>query len=94
MKDLSVPLQSIIDTLTPTSWELLELINTSPELNFYEIRKETNLSQEKCYKELSRLEGGVLITSNRKFSDKRIIGYKITKFGLVALEQYKPQSLV
>lgn len=88
MNQVTVPLKSIIQSMNQTSWLLLELIQKKPALNFYEIRKETNLSQEKCYKELSRLEGGVLITGNRRMTDMRIINYQITDYGRIALENY------
>jgi DNA-binding PadR family transcriptional regulator len=88
MNQVTVPLKSIIQSMNHTSWVLLELIKNKPALNFYEIRKETNLSQEKCYKELSRLEGGVLITGNRRMTDMRIINYQITEYGLIALNSY------
>jgi|GEM_PF-1830449 len=85
---LSIPLNEVIKTLNETSWQLLKLIQEKPNFSFKDIRNESNLSQEKCYKELCRLEGGVLVVTNRDQSDRRVNGYSITQYGQAALEQY------
>lgn len=83
---LLIPLSDILKSMNDTSWLLLNIINNKQNLSFNEIRKESNLSQEKCYKELCRLEGGALIVSNRNYSDLRIIGYQISEYGIEALK--------
>lgn len=81
-----IPLEDVLLSMNETSWYLLDMINSSPNLSLLEIRKESNLSQEKCYKELCRLEGGVLIIGNRRLTDRRVVGYNVTKYGLEALK--------
>lgn len=83
---LCIPIEEVLKSLNEISWSLLKLINKSPNLSLNEIRRSTNLSQDKCYKELSRLEGGALITTNRDSADLRVIGYRISEYGIAALE--------
>ncbi|MDP4084713.1 MAG: hypothetical protein Q8934_08880 [Bacillota bacterium] len=93
MNQVTIPLDLVIESMNDISWSLLDLIKNKPGLNFFEIRKEMNKSQEKCYKELSRLEGGVLIKSNRHVLHQRVINYQITEYGQIALERYKKSIL-
>lgn len=81
-----IPLENVVQSMNDTSWYLLELIKDKPNLSFKDIRKESNLSQEKCYKELCRLEGGVLVVTNRYLDDRRVIGYHITEYGNAAID--------
>lgn len=85
---LSISLEEILESFNDTSWDLLQIINANPDFSFKDIQKESNLSQEKCYKELCRLEGGVLIKGKRRFADKRVMGYEITIYGEEALKRH------
>lgn len=81
----SVPLNEIMETLNENCWSVLKLIQENPHSSLKEIRNATGFSQEKCYKILSQLEGGVLIKSNRNLNDGRVNGYSVTAYGTTAL---------
>lgn len=85
----AVPLTEIMDTLNENCWSVLKLIQENPYSSLREIRTTINFSQEKCYKILSQLEGGVLIKTNRGLSDGRVNGYSITEYGTLALSLYE-----
>jgi len=77
---MDVPIKRIIDNLNEPSLELLRLIKDNPGISFKDIRQQSNYSQEKTYKLLALLEGGILIQSQRQ-NDARSNGYETTKYG-------------
>ena len=82
---MQIPIENVIKNLNEPAWLILALIAERPAITLKEIRQETSYSQEKAYKVLSLLEGGVLIASERQ-EDARSIGYVLTKYGQYALE--------
>lgn len=84
-----VPLTEIINTLNENCWFVLKFVKENPNSSLKDIRNATKFSQEKCYKILSQLEGGVLVRSNRGLDDGRINGYSVTEYGIQALSLYE-----
>lgn len=77
----SIPLDEIAANLNMFSWKILELLSKIESSNFLEMKRELELSQEKSYKELARLEGALLIVSKRDPRDQRSVLYSITEYG-------------
>jgi len=88
---MNIPVTKIAENISDQGWQMLELVEKNPEISFKTIRTKTALSQEKAYKILSFLEGGVLITV-KKLEDARSIGYVLTEYGEYALKLKKSNS--
>lgn len=75
-----ISLEEISSNISSIGWDILKLLNEK-ELNFIKIKNELCLSQEKTYKELARLEGGLLILSQRDPKDQRTVIFSLSKYG-------------
>lgn len=83
---ISIPISEVLNNLNEFSWKILKLLNENQTQSFLDIRKELELSQEKSYKEIARLEGALLITSKRDLRDQRSILYSLTDYGKAAIK--------
>lgn len=76
-----IPLDVLASNINEFGWKILNLINENDHATFNEVRSELGLSQEKSYKEIARLEGALLIVSNRDPKDQRSILYSLSEYG-------------
>lgn len=74
-------LKDIAKQLNPISWDLLQILNKTEMISYSELKKKLNLSQSKVSKELARLEGALLVNSERDNVDQRVIYFKLTAAG-------------
>ena len=81
-----IPLEEIAGNLNEVSWDILDMLSKKENLNSKEIRDKLNISLEKSYKELARLEGALLIDSKRDPKDKRYLMMNLTDYGLEILQ--------
>ncbi|HZH59656.1 MAG TPA: hypothetical protein VEY70_08785 [Metabacillus sp.] len=77
---INIPLEEVASNLNEISWSILESLREK-SLNFIELRSRLQLSQEKAYKELARLEGACLIHSKVGTKDQRTKMYFLTTYG-------------
>lgn len=76
-----IPLYLILEKLNYISWNILKLLNENEYLSYSNIKKDLKLSQEKCSKEIARLEGALLIESKVDELDERAKRISITRYG-------------
>jgi len=88
---MKIPLNEIVGGFGPDTWNLLSCIKENPGLSHRDLRTQLNFSQPRTEKELSRLEGALLIKTDRNPEDKRLTIYKITEYGEEALT-IKPKN--
>jgi DNA-binding MarR family transcriptional regulator len=84
----SILLQDIAKKLNPISWDILRMLEKNEDLTYTNIKERLSVSQEKAAKEIIRLEGGILIESERDKIDARILRFRLTEYGLNII-QYK-----
>ena len=90
---MKIPLEEIIMGFGPDTWNLLQCIEQHPGLSHRDLRLQLNFSQPRIEKELSRLEGALLIKTDRNPEDKRLTIYKITEYGKEGLKINSQSSL-
>jgi len=83
----TIKIEDIAKELNEISWDILAILSTKEALSYKEIREFTGISQEKCNKEMARLEGGLLIKSHRDAKDKRHLIFQISSVGLKAMKE-------
>ncbi len=81
-----VSLEEIAKNLNSISWDILSLLSKKENLSLDDIKSKLNLSSMKIYKEISRLEGGVLINSKKDSQDWRRLNFNITEYGIKILK--------
>ncbi|MGP9043230.1 hypothetical protein [Cytobacillus kochii] len=77
---MNINLKEIANNTNSIGWLVLDLLRKE-QLTFMKLRSELELSQDKTYKELARLEGGLLISTERDPKDQRVALYSLTKYG-------------
>lgn len=82
---MTIPLEEIAANTNEFGWKILKLLNQDNS-TFLEMKKELGLSQEKCYKEISRLEGALLIVSRRDPKDQRSNLFSLSEYGKALLK--------
>lgn len=83
---MNIPVEEVVSRLNENTWRILEFIKDNPNCYVKAINETLGFKRDKASKEISRLEGGVLIESNRNDTDNRIISYTITEYGKKALD--------
>lgn len=83
---MNIPLIEIRKKLNSHSWDILELLNSKESLTYSEVQKKLGVGQAKISKELARLEGSLLIESERNPMDSRVLDLKLTEYGLQILK--------
>lgn len=77
----SIRLEDVAGKLNAISWEMLELLLKQKDVSYHNLRNQLNVSQEKCSREIARLEGALLIHSDKDPKDGRILLFNITENG-------------
>jgi DNA-binding MarR family transcriptional regulator len=83
---MNIPIKEIVEGFSTDTWKLLAFIVENPGQSYRDLRTELNFTQTKTEKELSRLEGALLIKTERNPGDKRLTLYKTTDYGREALK--------
>ena len=83
---MNIPLIEIRKKLNSHSWDILELLNSKESLTYSEVQKKLGVGQAKISKELARLEGALLIESERNPMDSRVLYLRLTEYGLQILK--------
>ncbi|HEX9058888.1 MAG TPA: helix-turn-helix domain-containing protein [Clostridia bacterium] len=81
MNEEVIPLKDIAQKLSPMCWEILNMLSDNDSLTYTEIKAKFGISQEKISKEISRLEGALLIEFTRDYKDERTKKFRITNYG-------------
>lgn len=86
----NIPINEICKKFNGLSFNILNMLSQELDLSFGIIKEKLNLSQEKTSKELAKLESPLFIESYRDQIDARCLKYKITTYGLAALNTKEP----
>lgn len=81
----SILLEDIAKGLNQINWDILKFLSKSEYLSYSEIKKRLGVSQDKASKEIARLEGALLLKSQRDEIDQRVVKFFITEHGLKIL---------
>lgn len=84
----NIPLSEIAASTTEFGWKILFLIRDEQNISFKEIREKIGISQEKIYKEISKLEGALLISTFRDPKDQRSNLFILTEYGKKLIEKF------
>lgn len=84
----NISIQDIAKKLNPISWDILKMLEKNEDLTYTQVKEKLSVSQEKAAKEIIRLEGGLLIESERDKIDARVLRFKLTEHG-VNIIKYK-----
>jgi len=82
---MKINVQDLTTSFNKLSWDILELIQKEP-VNYKKLREETGTSQDKMYREIARLEGAMLIVSEKDAVDQRVTNYSLSEYGKYVLE--------
>ena len=94
MFQINIPFSEVAANLNDFSWKVINFLYVRKQVSFNELRQHVGLSQEKTYKEIARLEGALLIHSERDPNDQRSVRYSLTKYGEVAANSNSEKTLV
>lgn len=86
---MEIPLNEVLEGLNSSSWRILEYINENPNAYLKSIQEGLGISREKALKEISRLEGALLIKSEKDPGDSRQLTFIVTIYGEEALKNNK-----
>ena len=75
---MNISLKEIADSTNTIGWLVLDLLRKE-QLTFMKLRSKLELSQDKTYKELARLEGGLLISTSAIIKHNKEINVTETK---------------
>lgn len=88
MSSVSIPLSEIARALTPLSWDILDMLQSTEYITYTMLKDRLDLrSHDKASKEIARLEGALLITVNRDQRDQRKVTISMTRYGFEILKE-------
>lgn len=85
---MNIPLTEIVARFSQDTKNVLDCIQANPGLSHGDLRAKLNYTQSRMEKELSKLEGSLLIKTNRNPEDKRLTIYTITDYGKEAIKLF------
>lgn len=85
----TIRLSDVANQLNVISWDILILLSQSKNVSYTELRKALSVSQDKCSREIARLEGALLIKSESDPHDNRALLFNLSENGLNILKYKK-----